>query len=79
MRRGMRPTDACLETLKRVLALTPASRLNPAGRPLYQIQFYAANKRGEYGCAGMYPTRYAACDDGNGPRELDGAAMFEQP
>jgi N4-(beta-N-acetylglucosaminyl)-L-asparaginase len=78
MRQGMTPTDACLATLKRVVAMTPPRLLGPAGRPTYQIQFYAVNKAGDYGCAGLYPTRYAACDDSNGARELDGAHLFER-
>jgi len=78
MRQGMKPTDACLATLKRVVAMTPPRLLGPGGRPTYQIQFYAVNKAGDYGCAGLYPTRYAACDDSNGARELDGAHLFER-
>jgi N4-(beta-N-acetylglucosaminyl)-L-asparaginase len=78
MRQGMKPTDACLATLKRVVAMTPPRLLGPSGRPTYQIQFYAVNKAGDYGCAGLYPTRYSACDDSNGARELDGAHLFER-
>jgi N4-(beta-N-acetylglucosaminyl)-L-asparaginase len=78
MRQGMKPTDACLATLKRVVAMTPPRLLGPGNRPTYQIQFYAVNKAGDYGCAGLYPTRYAACDDSNGARELDGAHLFER-
>jgi N4-(beta-N-acetylglucosaminyl)-L-asparaginase len=78
MRRGMAPVDACRESLKRVLALTPPSRLWPDGQPRFQLQFYAVNKRGEFGCAGMYPTKYAVCDEAGGPRELDGAALYQQ-
>lgn len=78
MRQRMKPTDACLATLKRVVAMTPPRLLGPSGRPTYQIQFYAVNKAGDYGCAGLYPTRYAACDDSNGPRELDGAHLFDR-
>jgi N4-(beta-N-acetylglucosaminyl)-L-asparaginase len=78
MRQGMKPTDACLATLKRVVAMTPPRLLGPGGRPSYQIQFYAVNKAGDYGCAGLYPTRYAACDDSNGARELDGAHLFDR-
>jgi N4-(beta-N-acetylglucosaminyl)-L-asparaginase len=78
MRQGMKPTDACLATLKRVVAMTPPRLLDPPGRPTYQIQFYAVNKAGDYGCAGLYPTRYAVCDDSNGARLLDGAHLFDR-
>lgn len=76
MRQGMKPTDACLASLKRVVAMTPARLLGPEGRPRYQLQFYAVNKAGDYGCAGLYPTKYAACDEVNGARHLDGAFLF---
>lgn len=78
MRQGMKPADACLATLKRLVALTPPRLLDPRGRPTFQIQFYAVNKAGDYGCGALYPTRYAACDDANGDRELDGAHLYEQ-
>lgn len=78
MRQGMTPADACLATLKRLVAMTPPRLLDPQGRPTFQIQFYAVNKAGDYGCGALYPTRYAACDDANGARELDGAHLYEQ-
>jgi N4-(beta-N-acetylglucosaminyl)-L-asparaginase len=62
MRRGMKPTDAALETLKRVVALTPPRLLYPNGRPRYQLNFYAVNKKGEVGSASLYPSQYAAND-----------------
>jgi N4-(beta-N-acetylglucosaminyl)-L-asparaginase len=62
MRRGMKPTDAALETLKRVVALTPPRLLLPNGRPKYQLNFYAVNKKGEVGSASLYPSKYAAND-----------------
>ncbi len=78
MRQGMKPADACLASLKRVVAMTPPRLLTPEGRPTFQLQFYAVNKAGDYGCAGLYPTRYAACDEVNGARSLDGAHLFER-
>ena len=77
MRQGMNPTDACLATLKRLVAMTTPRLLDPQGRPTFQIQFYAVNKAGDYGCGALYPTRYAVCDDSNGVRELDGAHLYE--
>ncbi len=62
MRRGMKPTDAALETLKRVVAITPARWLHPNGRPKYQLNFYALNKKGEIGCASIYPSRFSGYD-----------------
>jgi N4-(beta-N-acetylglucosaminyl)-L-asparaginase len=79
MRQGMTPTDACLATLKRVVAMTPPRRLDGQGRPTFGLQFYAVNKAGDYGCAGLVPTTYAACDEANGARILDGAFLYPRP
>ncbi len=66
MRRGMSPTDACLETLKRVVAMTPPRLLDERGRPAFQLTFYALNKKGETGAASMTPARYAVHDGSKG-------------
>jgi N4-(beta-N-acetylglucosaminyl)-L-asparaginase len=66
MRRGMSPTDACLETLRRVVALTPPRLLDERGRPTFGLTFYALNKRGETGAASIRPSRYAAHDGSEG-------------
>jgi N4-(beta-N-acetylglucosaminyl)-L-asparaginase len=78
MRRGMKPTDACVETLKRVIALTEPRLLDPRGRPKFGLNFYAVNKRGEYGSASLYPSRYAV-HDGTDARIRDTAHLFENP
>jgi len=77
MRRGMKPTDAALETLKRVLAMTPARLLHPNGRPRFGLSFYAINKRGEAGAASMVPASYATFD-GNDAVVRDMAYLFER-
>ncbi|HEX6432901.1 MAG TPA: isoaspartyl peptidase/L-asparaginase, partial [Gemmatimonadales bacterium] len=77
MRRGLKPTDACLETLKRVVRLTPP-RLLKDGRPTFNLNFYALNKRGEFGAASLYPSRYAAHDGKTGSLR-DTAPLFERP
>jgi N4-(beta-N-acetylglucosaminyl)-L-asparaginase len=76
MRRGMKPTDACLETLRRVVATTEPRLLAEGGRPRFGLVFYAVNKRGEFGAASLYPSRYAAFD-GREAKELDTAALFQ--
>jgi N4-(beta-N-acetylglucosaminyl)-L-asparaginase len=77
MRQGMSPTDACLATLKRVVAMCPDSLRDAEGRPP-ALDFYAVNKRGEYGAASMFPSQYAACDESNGPRTLDTAFLYRK-
>jgi N4-(beta-N-acetylglucosaminyl)-L-asparaginase len=78
MRRGMKPTDACLETLRRVVAATEPRLLDARGRPKFGLNFYAVNKRGEFGSASLYPSRYAA-HDGTEARIRDTAHLFENP
>lgn len=78
MRRGMKPADACLETLKRVVAATPPRLLNERGRPTFGLQFYAVNKRGEIGAASLFPARYAAHDGREGALR-DAAFLYERP
>lgn len=76
MRRGMAPADACIATLRRVIALTPPRLMHPDGRPRFDLTYYAVNKRGEIGAAGMFPTRFAANVDGTGGLR-DAGHLFE--
>lgn len=75
MRQGMSPTDACLATLRRVVALTPPRLLDERGRPRYQLSFYAVNKRGETGSAMLFPGRYAV-HDGSQAASKDAAYLY---
>jgi N4-(beta-N-acetylglucosaminyl)-L-asparaginase len=76
MRRGLKPTDACLETLKRVVRLTPPRLLKEA-RPTFNLSFYAVNKAGDFGSASLYPATYAVHDGRNGALR-DTAHLFER-
>lgn len=76
MRRGMKPADACLETLRRVVRQTEARLLTPDGKPRFQLNFYAVNKRGEFGAASLYPSRYAV-HDGTQARFIQTAHLYE--
>lgn len=75
MRQGLAPTDACLATLKRVVALTPPRLLDDRGRPKYQLSFYAVNKRGETGSAMLFPGKYAV-HDGSQAAAKDAAYLY---
>ncbi len=77
MRRGLSPTDACLETLRRVVAMTRPGLLGPDGKPSFQLNFYAVNKRGDTGSASLYPSRYAVHDGATGV-ERDTAFLYER-
>jgi N4-(beta-N-acetylglucosaminyl)-L-asparaginase len=77
MRRGLKPTDACLETLKRVVRLSPP-RLLKDGRPTFNLSFYAVNKQGDFGAASLYPARFAAHDGKEGALR-DTAHLYQRP
>jgi N4-(beta-N-acetylglucosaminyl)-L-asparaginase len=77
MRRGLAPTDACRETLKRVLHQTPPRLLHPDGRPRFNLSFYAVNKRGDVGAASFYPAQYAA-HDGKDAALRDTAHLYQR-
>jgi N4-(beta-N-acetylglucosaminyl)-L-asparaginase len=53
MRKGMSPTDACLEAMRRVVHnySFDKSRLK-----MFDLQFYALNKNGEHGAAALWST-----------------------
>jgi hypothetical protein len=76
MRRGMKPADACLETLRRVVRLTAPRLLTDRGTPRFQPNFYAVNKRGEFGAASLYPGRFAV-HDGTEARFVETAHLYE--
>lgn len=61
MRQGKSPTDACLETLKRI-ARNYNNDMKKLGR--VSMEFYALNKSGEYGSASLWSRQPRATDTG---------------
>ncbi|MGH7751718.1 MAG: N(4)-(beta-N-acetylglucosaminyl)-L-asparaginase [Gemmatimonadales bacterium] len=76
MRRGMKPADACLEALRRAVAMTEARLLDERRRPKFDLTFYAVNKRGEFGSATMFPPRQFAVHDGREAKLMDCATLY---
>jgi len=77
MAQGKSPTDACMSAVRRVQRMTRVARLlDDRGRPDFQVQFYATDKGGGIGAAGMYPSSYALCDE-NGPRHAQMASLYD--
>jgi N4-(beta-N-acetylglucosaminyl)-L-asparaginase len=74
MRKGMKPQDACLEALGRVVRNYNGDKKRLATFHLY---YYALNKDGEYGSAALWKNGYeagkvakfAVCDGGEGRLE----------
>jgi N4-(beta-N-acetylglucosaminyl)-L-asparaginase len=77
MRRGMAPTDACLEALRRAVAMSEPGLLDEGGRPKFGLTYYALNKRGEFGAANMTAGAQYAVHDGRGARLADCAYLYE--
>ena len=78
MRRGLTPTDACLETLKRVVAMTPPRLLDAQARPTFGLSYYAVNKRGEHGAASLFSGSRYAVHDGSAAAFKDCAYLYER-
>jgi N4-(beta-N-acetylglucosaminyl)-L-asparaginase len=53
MRKGMSPTDACLEAMRRVVH---NYNFDKSRLKLFDLQFYALNKNGEHGAAALWST-----------------------
>lgn len=79
MRRGASPTEACLETLRRVVRNTRRPfLLDAAGRPRNGLSLYALNLKGEVGAAATFRgRRFAVCRAGEEPRLVEAAYLFE--
>ena len=75
MRRGMSPTDAALATCRKAVQMSPQRFLKPDGTPNFQLNFYAVNKKGEFGSAAIYPSKYAV-HDGTTASFRDCAVLF---
>jgi N4-(beta-N-acetylglucosaminyl)-L-asparaginase len=79
MRGGLSPTDACLEALRRVVATSEPRLLDGNGRPQFDLNYYAINKRGEFGSASLYSGARFAVHDGRDARLADCAYLYERP
>jgi N4-(beta-N-acetylglucosaminyl)-L-asparaginase len=81
MRRGATPVEACLETLKRVQRNYFDNR---AKLEKVDLDFYALNKKGEFGSASLWDhqgdgrqSRFTVCD-AKGPRLMDCAYLMQR-
>jgi len=65
MRQGMSPEQALIKVMERVIAMTEKRLLDENGRPYFDLNYYAVNKKGEYAGACAYDgpgARFAVCD-----------------
>ncbi len=79
MARGKSPEEACLEACKRVVEHNRMRRLqDDAGRPTFDLKFYALNRRGEFGGASMFSGGQLAVHDGTGARLVPIAYLYKK-
>ena len=78
MRMGMSPEAALMKVMERVIAMTEKRLLNDRGRPYFDLQYYAINKKGEFSGATAYQgSDYAVCD-AQGARTIDAAYLYKR-
>jgi N4-(beta-N-acetylglucosaminyl)-L-asparaginase len=78
MRRGMSPTEACLDTLKRI----SRNYNDDKAKMKFNINFYALRKDGAYGSASLFaapgkPEKFAV-NDGGESRLENGSALYSK-
>jgi N4-(beta-N-acetylglucosaminyl)-L-asparaginase len=75
MRRGMSPTEAAMDAVKRVAARYGYNKeeLSSIG-----INFYAVNKKGEYGAATLWKSQQFAVHDGKEAKLIECAYLYER-
>jgi N4-(beta-N-acetylglucosaminyl)-L-asparaginase len=78
MGRGKTPTDACVAVCRRIVDRTKVHYLWRDGRPAFNVNFYAVNKRGEFGCASILSGSQYAVHNEDGPRYMDAAYLYER-
>ena len=78
MRQGMTPEAALMKVMERVIAMTEKRLLNERGRPYFDLEYYAINKKGEFAGAVAYEgSRFAVCD-AQGPRLVEAAYLYKR-
>ncbi|HEY4216588.1 MAG TPA: N(4)-(beta-N-acetylglucosaminyl)-L-asparaginase [Gemmatimonadaceae bacterium] len=77
MRQGMTPEQALMKVMERVIAMTETRLLDDKGRPHFQLQYYAVNKKGDYAGACAYEGSKFAVADAKGARIENCAYLFK--
>ncbi|MEE9225075.1 MAG: N(4)-(beta-N-acetylglucosaminyl)-L-asparaginase [Bacteroidota bacterium] len=79
MMQGKSPEKACLSACQRIVDHNRMRRLrDDAGRPNFDVKFYAVNKRGEYGSASIWSGGQYALHDGRENKLRDSAYLFKK-
>jgi len=78
MRQGMPPEAALMKVMERVIAMTESRLHDERGRPYFDLDFYAVNRKGEFAGACAYQgSRFAVCD-AHGARHVESAYLYKR-
>jgi N4-(beta-N-acetylglucosaminyl)-L-asparaginase len=78
MRQGKSPEEACILACKRIVERNKEQRLlDEQGRYKHQVKFYAINKKGEYGSAGIVKGGVFTLHDGKEAKKYDCAYLYD--
>ncbi len=75
MRRGMSPTEAAMDAIRRVAARYGNNKEELAS---ISVNFYAVNKKGEYGAATLWKGQKFAVHDGKEAKLIECAYLYER-
>lgn len=79
MRQGKTPEQACLDACKRIADHNKMRRLKrDDGKPDFNVNFYANNKKGEFGAAAIWSGSKFTLHDGTSARMLDCAYLYKK-
>jgi len=80
MAQGFSPEEACLKALEKIVQKTKLQPylLDNDGLPRFSLNFYAVNKKGEYGAACIWSGAYYAVHDGIENRRRESAFLFKR-
>ncbi|MBX2991089.1 MAG: N(4)-(beta-N-acetylglucosaminyl)-L-asparaginase [Bacteroidetes bacterium] len=79
MRQGKSPEQACLDVCKRITEHNKMRRLKrDDGKPDFNVNFYAINKKGEFGGAAIWQGPEFAFHDGTSAKLLDCAYLYKK-
>lgn len=80
MRRGDSPEEAGLKALKRIVDNTTEPYLvDEKGRPKFNVNFYAINKKGEFAGSAIWSGGRYAAHNGRENKIYDSAYLFQRP
>lgn len=78
MHRGRSPEEACLQACVDIVEHNRDARLRDRrGLPRFNVRFYAVNKRGEHGGAGIFKGSSYALHDGHSARLIPLSYLYE--